>query len=99
MVCIQELAADQLFARLILFVVSLAFHGLLRISNLAPRQKCDISLDRHLHLCDICLATDCSGLYITLYWTNTEWNHTPPIVIFVPANNHADCGQMVALVS
>ena len=84
-------AADRQDGLLASFIISLAFFGLLRISNLAPRSRGALSLNLHLRLCDVRIARRDSGLHVSLPWTKTWQRRSTPIIIFIPATHRMDC--------
>ena len=84
---IQEQLRGRHNEHVIAFAVSLAFYGLLRMSNLAALNAYTAD-KRHLCLGDV---HDCrNGLYITLRWSKPSQIATRPTKIFVPCNGESD---------
>ena len=71
------------------FAIKLAFYGLLRLSNLAPRMTAGFTPTKKIAIKDITLGK--TGITIQILWTKTNQDRMQPLAIHVPATGGSDC--------
>ena len=72
------------------FATSLAFYGLLRVSNLASPSARAFDPRKQLTIGSVRRATDGTGLTVTLLWTKSMQHRRSPAKIFIPASGAAE---------